>query len=290
MTTVIRELPLGQVHRNEQQPREDFPAEHIASLAKSIKARGLLQPITVREVGPERFEIVAGECRWRASEQAGCTTIRAIVAEGSDSERDILAIIENVTRKDMNLIEEGRAYQRMLDKGWTIEDLATSTGKSASSIEQRLQLLAMRPQYQDLTRTGAISPYVAGFLAKLTPDRQDRLFRAVKEGRCEGWVKQKSAFDALFDEQQQGSMFGDAESGKVTEADEQTIKGLERRVEAIAAMVAGGFNKDGGVDVAKKVAPHRCRDMADKLDLIQVAITHLTKELRRSAAQLDLVA
>lgn len=288
--TAVREIPLAQVFRNEEQPRQDFPADHINSLAASIRERGLLQPITVRQVGPERFEIVAGECRTRACQQLGMETIPAIVTKVDETERDLLAMIENLQRRDMNPIEEAKAYQRLLDKGWEVAALAKALGKQASSITDRVALLQLRSQYQDLARTGALTPYQAQFMKRLTPDRQDRLFRAIKDGRCEGWVKLKAAGDALFDEQQQGSMFGDAETGKVDAAAEEALKALERKVEAIAAMVAAGFNKDGAVDVARKVVPHRAKDMADKLDLIQAAIAHLTKDLRRAAAQLELAA
>jgi ParB family chromosome partitioning protein len=285
----VMSIPLSRVVRNEEQPRQTFPEDHIANLAASIRENGLLQPITVRPLDGGTFQIIAGECRSLACRKLGREEIEANVIEATDADMDILAILENLQRRDINLIDEARAYQRQLDKGWTVEDLAKRLGVRDGRIRDRVALLGMRDKYQDLAAKGGISPYAAGFLARLTPDRQDRLFKAISAGKCEGWVKLKAAADALYEEQQQVGMFEDAETGKLSEDDENQLRALERKIDTIAAMVSQGFNKDGGVDVARKVAPHRASDMADKLELIQSATMHLIKELRKAAAQAELV-
>lgn len=290
MAQEIKDLPLDRVFRNEEQPRQDFPAEHINALAASIRENGLLQPITVRPMADGTFQIVAGECRTRACKQLGLATIKAIVVEIDETDRDILAIIENLQRRDVTVIEQARAYQRMLSQGWTVEDLAKRLGIAPYRVTERTQLLNARREYQDLTASGQLSPLQAWYLSKLSPHSQDRLFRAIKEGRVDTAEKLKALYEALAAAEQQMGMFADAETGKLSEEEEDKVNRLEKKIEAIAAMVAGGFNKDGGVEIARKVAAHRAKDMADKLDLISAAIGHLTKDLRKAAAQLELAA
>ena len=286
----VRDIPIDHIFRNEDQPRQDFPADHINALAASIRENGLLQPITVRWVDLKRYEVVAGECRLRACRQLGLATISAIVVKADETDRDILAIAEILSRRDINPAEQGLAYQRMLDRGWTVEDLAKRLGIAPFRVTERTDLLKLRPEYLQLLAKGHLQAAAAWYLRKMTPDRQDRMVRAIRDGKAKTIDRMRALADALLAEQSQGAMFDAAETGELSDDEQDQVSRLERKVEAIAAMVGQGFNKDGAVDVARKVAPHRARDMADKLDLITKAIGHLTKDLRRAAAQLELVA
>ena len=287
--TTVQMIPVALIDPNPDQPRKTFERALLLELGNSIKESGLLQPITVRPVGG-RFEIVAGERRWRAHQAVGLTEIRALVSEMNVAERDINAIIENLQRVDVPVLEEALAYQRLLDQGWSKEDLARKVGKMVWRIEEAVNLLNVLPEYRQLLQSGQLSVQQCRELCRHSERDQRRLFNAIKNGAASDFAKLRILSTTLLDEAAQVGMFGDAESGKVTDHDHEAISALERKVEAIASMVAGGFNKDGGIEIAKKVAPHRAKDMADKLDLIQAAIAHLTKDLRRAAAQLELAA
>lgn len=148
----IRQLSLSSIRRNVSQPREFFADDEIDSLAGSIKSSGLLQPIIVRphEVDGAKFEIVAGERRFRAAERAGLQTIPAIVRNLTDKETLELAIVENVQRSDLNPIEEARAYRRLIDEfASSQEEVAKTVGKDRVSVANALRLLRLPTDIQE---------------------------------------------------------------------------------------------------------------------------------------------
>jgi ParB family chromosome partitioning protein len=132
-------IPLEQIVANPGQPRKTFPQEHIERLAASIKARGLIQPIALRKLAPDRYMIVAGECRFRAHQLLGAETIRAEVVEIDENEMALRAIVENLQRHDMNPIEEANAFQLLLDQGFDAQRIVDELGlKSTALVEQRV--------------------------------------------------------------------------------------------------------------------------------------------------------
>jgi ParB family chromosome partitioning protein len=136
-------LPIEFLKPNREQPRRAFDEEQIAELAHSIRARGLLQPILVRPLGPEAYEIVAGERRWRAAQAAQLHEVPVVIRELSDEAAAEVALIENLQRVDLSALEEARAYQRLIDGyGRAIEDVAKAIGKSRSHVSNTLRLLA----------------------------------------------------------------------------------------------------------------------------------------------------
>ncbi|MHB8459362.1 MAG: ParB/RepB/Spo0J family partition protein [Candidatus Limnocylindrales bacterium] len=137
----MRHLPLDRVEPNPVQPRVTFVQETIDELAASIRERGVLQPILVRPIGPSRFQIVAGERRWRASRQAGLDTIPALVEEIDDETALEIAIIENLQREDLSPLDEAAMYDRMIrEHGYSIRKLAEKLGKDKGYLENRLRL------------------------------------------------------------------------------------------------------------------------------------------------------
>ncbi|MBF6606165.1 MAG: ParB/RepB/Spo0J family partition protein [Chloroflexi bacterium] len=137
----VRHLPLDRVEPNPVQPRVTFVQETIDELAASIRERGVLQPILVRPIGPSRFQIVAGERRWRASRQAGLDTIPALVEEIDDETALEIAIIENLQREDLSPLDEAAMYDRMIrEHGYSIRKLAEKLGKDKGYLENRLRL------------------------------------------------------------------------------------------------------------------------------------------------------
>ncbi|MBU6330039.1 MAG: ParB/RepB/Spo0J family partition protein [Acidobacteria bacterium] len=154
----LRELPIGQIEPNTYQPRAFFDEESLAGLAASIEAVGVLQPILVREVAPQKFELVAGERRWRAAQRAGLETIPAIVrpAEGVVSLEQ--ALVENLHREDLSVLEEAAGYQQLVDEfGQSHDEIARRMGKSRSAIANTIRLLQLSDSIQRLIADGRIS-------------------------------------------------------------------------------------------------------------------------------------
>ncbi|HEY0185637.1 MAG TPA: ParB/RepB/Spo0J family partition protein [Rhodopila sp.] len=156
----VNALPIDQIDANPFQPRTDFNAEELESLAESIRVQGVLQPILVRShpSAPERYQIVAGERRFRAAMQAGLTEIPAILRDMDDSDAAVVALVENLQRQDLNAIEEAEGYQRLLvDFGLTQESLGYAVSKSRSHIGNTIRLLRLPEAVLRDVRSGAIS-------------------------------------------------------------------------------------------------------------------------------------
>ncbi len=146
-------LPLAKLKPGGFQPRVYFDETHLAELAESIRKNGVVQPILVRRAkdAPEMYEIVAGERRWRASKMAGLAVIPAIVLELDDRQALEVALVENIQRKDLNLLEEAEGYQRLIQEfDYTQEALAETLGKSRSQITNTLRLLALPDQVKQM--------------------------------------------------------------------------------------------------------------------------------------------
>lgn len=154
----VLEYAIKNIIPNENQPRKDFSEDKLQRLADSIKEYGVVQPIVLRPKGKDKYEIVAGERRWRASKIAGLDKIPAIVKDFEDDEFAEIALIENLQRENLNAIEEAIAYQYMLDEHHLTQDkLAKVVGKSRTYITNTLRLLKLDSQLQRLVRVGHIS-------------------------------------------------------------------------------------------------------------------------------------
>ena len=156
----VRSLPVAFIAPNPFQPRKHFDKKDLDELAASIRLRGVLQPILVRPVAgqAERFEIVAGERRWRAAQLAQLHDVPVVVRDLDDSESLELAIMENVQRADLNAMEEATAYHELMDRfGYTQERLASDIGKSRSHVANTLRLLRLPSGVQTLVREGKLS-------------------------------------------------------------------------------------------------------------------------------------
>ena len=140
----IRYIPVGSIKPNPYQPRKDFNKKSLEELSQSIKSFGLIQPISVRKLQNENYELVAGERRLRASELAELEEIPAIIVEYRDNESAMIALIENLQREDLNFIEEAEGYNNLIvDHGFTQQHLAGKMGKSQSTIANKLRLLKL---------------------------------------------------------------------------------------------------------------------------------------------------
>jgi ParB family transcriptional regulator, chromosome partitioning protein len=179
-----RRVPIELVVRNPRNPRRDFVEEQLEDLAQSIKTHGVVQPIVVRlePNGSGRYEIIAGERRWRASQRAGLTEIPVIIRQVDDREALEIAIVENVQRSDLNPVEEALGYQQLIDDhNYTQADLGTVIGKSRSHVANSLRLLKLPDSVRSLLEGGALSAGHARTL--VTAENPDALAqRIIKDG------------------------------------------------------------------------------------------------------------
>lgn len=154
----VLELPLDQITENPYQPRTVFNEEALNELASSIKELGVIQPITVRKVDTQKYELISGERRWRASKIAGLTTIPAFIRIANDEESLMMALVENIQRQDLDPIEVALSYNRMIEElNLTQEQMSERVGKKRSTITNYLRLLKLDPIIQTGIRDGFIS-------------------------------------------------------------------------------------------------------------------------------------
>ena len=151
-------LPIYKVEPNPDQPRQDFDEEELQSLADSISVHGIIQPLTVRQVSGDYYQIIAGERRWRAARLAGLSEVPAVVIDADDKKTMELALIENLQRQDLNPVEEALGYRTLMDEyGLTQEDTAGQVGKSRSAVANALRLLALAPEVLEMVRSGVLT-------------------------------------------------------------------------------------------------------------------------------------
>jgi ParB family chromosome partitioning protein len=142
----ITRLPVEQIQRGRYQPRRDFDPDALRELADSIAVQGVIQPIVVRPVGEARYEIIAGERRWRASQQAGLAEIPVVIREVDEPSAVAIGLIENIQRADLNPLEEAGALERLLSEfGLTHQQIAEAVGKSRTTVTNLLRLLELNP-------------------------------------------------------------------------------------------------------------------------------------------------
>jgi ParB family chromosome partitioning protein len=174
----LLEIPVDQIEVNPRQPRKAFEPGSLDELARSLKSTGMIQPVIVRRTPGGRWQLIAGERRWRAARLAGLEQIPALVRDATDVESLELALVENLLREDLNPIEEAEAYQRILTEfGWTQEEVAQSVGKDRSTIANSLRLLRLPAAIQDDLRTGRLTMGHARALLSLTEPREQLKLR-----------------------------------------------------------------------------------------------------------------
>jgi ParB family transcriptional regulator, chromosome partitioning protein len=173
--SALQNVPLTQIRANPYQPRKEFKAEELADLEASLKATGLLQPITVRPApgGMSGYELIAGERRFRAASRLGWTEIPAIVKEIDDQTLLTLALVENLQRADLNPLEEAEGYQRLIqDFGLTQQQVADVVGKDRTTITSMLRLLSLPASLRRMVQEGEMSQGHARALLALPDERQ----------------------------------------------------------------------------------------------------------------------
>jgi len=166
----VKELPVEDINPGRFQPRTNFDEEKLLELTNSIKNHGVLSPILVREVGLNKYEVIAGERRLRASKNAGLKKIPTLIDQKQDKDALESALIENLQREDLNAVEEARGYDRLKREfGLTQDEVAASTGKARSTIANSLRLLSLPAKVLDMLSSGKIEKGHAKLLASMDP-------------------------------------------------------------------------------------------------------------------------
>ena len=174
-------IRISDIQKNPYQPRKEFSKEKIEELAQSIKENGLIQPIIVRQSPVIGYEILAGERRYRASIAAGLTEVPVIIKKLSDQDMMVHSIIENLQREDLNPIEEAKAYQSLIEKGYTHADIAAKMGKSRPYITNLVRLLTLPDFILNEVEAGKLSQAHARLLIQLPLKEQKNLLNRIQK-------------------------------------------------------------------------------------------------------------
>ncbi|MGX1762987.1 ParB/RepB/Spo0J family partition protein, partial [Streptomyces lydicus] len=246
---VYREIPPEQIEPNPKQPRQVFEAEALGELVHSIKEFGLMQPIVVRRVEPgvDKFQLVMGERRWRASQEAGLAVIPAIVRETADESMLRDALLENIHRVQLNPLEEAAAYQQLLEEfGVTHEVLADRIGRSRSAVTNMIRLLKLPISVQRRVAAGVLSAGHARALLGLEggADAQDELAkRIVAEG-----LSVRSTEEAVILANQAKALAPDPEEAPIPQRKPIQMPGLQD----VADRLSGSFDTRVIVSMGKR--------------------------------------
>ncbi len=232
------EVPLSQVVPNPRQPRATFDDAELEGLAVSIRDMGLLQPIVIRRIADDRYELIAGERRLRASKLAGLTRIPAVVRQTDDGDRLKEALVENIHRVALNPLEEAAAYRQLLDDfDFTQEELSEKIGKSRPAISNAMRLLTLPPTIQRKVAAGVLSAgHARALLSLKNPDTQLKVAdRIVAEGMSVRSTEELVRLQSLGERDGSGGGRGSSGSKRIsspalTELQEQLSDALATRV------------------------------------------------------------
>ena len=219
----IQDVNLTQINAGRFQPREIFNEESLQELTDSIKKHGVISPILVRELGLNKYEVIAGERRMRASLQAGLETIPCLVEQKEDQDALESALIENLQREDLNAVEEARGYDRLKREfGLTQDEVAISTGKARSSIANSIRILTLPQNVLDMLSAGKIEKGHAKLLASMEPGEAEKaaeniiknkltvkdLSESNKNKKQQKTTKKQKQTDVILIEQEMSETFG----------------------------------------------------------------------------------
>jgi len=275
----MSEMKLKDMYPNPDQPRTNFSQNKLAELAQSIKENGLLEPIVVTSRS-DRFMIVAGERRWRASNLAGLDSVPVRIIEADDRTVAELALLENLQREDLNLIEEARGYQRLMGLGLTMEQVAQKMGfRQPWRVRERLDLLRLHPMYQDYLVRKMITPSQAYEISRLPEEKQHMLHKKIEEGRADTYNKLRALANALLIPPAEQVTFGGPPS-----AEQLTIgKKYDRMLERLGSFIAGSFDQED-LRILKKVTGSSVEINIQKIDLIIADLNKIKKAMTDAAA------
>ncbi len=192
----LREISITQLTQGKYQPRKNFASQELEELSESIRAQGILQPLLVRQVSDSEYEIVAGERRWRGAQLAGLDTVPAVIREIDDQAAMAAALVENIQRKDLNVLEMARGFERLLDEfKLTHDEVAGVVGCSRSQVTNLIRLLSLEKKSLELLQEGRLEMgHARALLALSDPQQQQVALKVVERGlsvrQTEALIKQ----------------------------------------------------------------------------------------------------
>jgi len=264
MTTIRLDI----IYPNPNQPRKNFHRGKLEELAQSIKECGLMEPIIVVKRG-DRYMIIAGERRWRACSIAGISEVPVRILEADDQMVAELALLENLQREDLNVVEEAMAYQGLIDMGLTQEEIARKMGISRPwRIQERLNLLKLDEVFQAYTIKGILSPSQAQEMSRLPKDQQGILFDKISAGRVNTYNRLRSLVNAMLFAQEQESFLPEP-----TPEEKAVNTKYDRMIDNIVQFINRCFNREDMTVLAAVLSP-AARVNIERIDMI---ITHLNR-------------
>lgn len=232
----LQKLPLEWLQPGRYQPRKDMAPEALEDLANSIRSQGVIQPVVVREIASQSYEIIAGERRWRAAQLAGLDTIPCLIKEVSDEATVAIALIENIQREDLNAMEEANALRRLLDEfKMTHQGVADAVGKSRTTVTNLLRLTNLNEDVKTLLERGDIELGHAKVLLAVEGSLQSDLARLIVA----------KALTVRESERVVNKALNPAEKKETQEADPNVQQLEERLAERLGAAVSISHNRKG---------------------------------------------
>lgn len=274
-------LAIRLIYPNPNQPRKLFDQGALEELAGNIRQYGVLQPLVVTRRG-KKYLLIAGERRWRAAQIAGRKYVPVRIIEADDAMVEELALLENIFRRDLNLIEEARGYQALLDRGYTVETLAAKLGfKQPWRVTERTQLLNLAGDYQDLVIKGILSPSQGFELSRVPKEKQPIVFRKIRNGELNGYDKLRSFVTALVNIEETRALF---DLPEMSEEEKETLTSYERMIEKCTEIVRKAY-EDNDLVVLKKVTRGNLQINIERLDMITKGLGKIKKVLVENLMQ-----
>jgi len=285
--SVLKLVKLDDVYPNIDQARKIFDENKLLELAASIKQQGLMNPVVVRPDDNGKFMIIAGERRYRACKILELEEISVLVKQISDESLACQMMIENLQRADITVLEEARGYQKMLDDfEINVNQLSHKLGISQPHrISDRLSLLKLKEEYQEYLEKALITPTQAFYISKVNKHNQTRFWNLIKTGKVE--TKQLAAVaEAFIEEENQSEMFDNI---KLSENELKALRNLEGQIGNMFKTVSKFFNKDGELEILKKIDKSKAETVADQIKGICTALNMAEKKLREPLAKQKLL-
>ena len=263
-------MSVERIYPNPNQPRRVFDAEALQELSDSIRQYGVIEPLVVTPRA-DRFMIIAGERRYRASLLAELKEVPVNIKEADDALVEELALLENVQRQDLNIMEEAKAYHALLEKGNSIEELSKKLGKPVRVIEKRVSLVNLQEDFQKMTVSGSLNPSEAYHLSRVPAHRQTEVAKRILSGELRSAMNNKirSFVDSLLRLEDEGTLI----AFQLASPEEQkSLSDLESVVRSVERFVGSNSN----MDYLRKAVFHTSVT-PERLDLIIAALLKIRK-------------
>lgn len=282
-------ISISLIDRDPGQPRKHFDEAALQELAESIDKLGLLQPVVVRPSG-DRYIIVAGERRFRAVTMLGHESVPVMIVDASSEDAFVLAVAENVNRKDMNPIEEGGAFQLLIDRGRTKDEVAALFGKTRVYIETRVYLLRLDPPIQQMVAKGQISQQVGWHMGRLTINSQYEVLRAMNAGKVVTDAEIVKLISVIAARESDVALFDVADDA--VEAEATAARAKVSRYEEATAKAAAALDSllDVGVEKLATMSGPELERLVAKLQMLAKHAGRVRSHVEKAAAVRKVVA